>query len=211
MIQGTKEWHKARAGRFTGSGVYKLLVQPRSKSDREAGVLSETAKSYILEKAYERISGHYQDVSSAAIEWGNDHEDDARMYYEADTGNQVTEVGFLEWGEFGGGSPDGLVGDDGMIEIKCPFNGVNHLRYIMSEDFAKEYKDHYCQMQNYMMVTGRSWCDFISYDPRIPGPGKMFIKRIERDDDMIQRLHEAIEKASELMKTTIQKIKIRTL
>jgi len=163
------EWFKTRQGNFTGSELWKLMTKPRSKSE----LLSKTAETYILEKVWERLSGRTKGgVDNFATEWGNENEPLAKHHYERLKGIQVDSAPLVFKTELDGltGTPDGLVGEDGMIEIKCPFNGANHLRHCMiisDEYFKSEHPEYYWQIMCYLYLTGRRWCDFISFDPRI--------------------------------------------
>lgn len=180
------EWFKSRQGNFTGSEVWKLMIEPRSKKE----ILSKTAETYILEKVWEKLSGMVKSgFDNFATEWGNDNEPKAKKWYAQLTGNEVKDAQLVYSQEIEGftGSPDGLVGEDGMIEIKCPFNGANHLKHCFitnDEYFKTEHNDYYYQIQSYLMLTGRKWCDFVSFDPRIDSQLGMFIYRVESNEDV---------------------------
>ena len=193
-MQHTEDWFAQRRGRFTASRFADLMKNGRGK---DAG-MGETAKSYILQIAYETATGIPQGFEgNAATEWGNEHEEEARLYYEGVTGFQVDEIGFCSHpkNKYAGGSPDGLVGVDGIIEIKCPYNGINHARNIVSGDFITTYQ---WQCQGNLWVTGRKWCDLISYDPRLPF-NRMHSIRIERDEEAIAKLAQRVDEAAELL------------
>lgn len=192
LKQGTEEWLKARCGRFTASRIADLTVQPRSKADREAGLLGGTAKSYVLEKVQERLSGQPKPgFSSAATDWGNEHEPEAIRRYEQITQNVVREVGFITYGENAGASTDGLVSFDGMVEVKCPYS--DYLVRILED--VTENRDYYLQIQMGMLVADREWCDYIIYDPRMPEDQDIVIQRIGRDEDAIELIKECLDKA----------------
>lgn len=197
-MQGNQDWFAQRRGRFTASRFGDLMKNGRSKSE-----MGETAKTYILQVAYETVTGQPIGFEgNYATEWGNEHEDEARMFYQGVSGNQVQEVGFCSHPRnmYAGGSPDGLVGIDGIIEIKCPFNGLNHAKNIIANEFFKSYE---WQCQGNLWVTGRKWCDLISYDPRMTSK-PIHIVRIERDEAMISLLEERIEGASNLLNEYLQ-------
>lgn len=189
LTQGSEEWHEARLGMVTASRFGDILTLPRSKKDQEAGKLSTTAQSYMIEKLTEIMTGEARQLVGVALEWGTVNEPLARERYELDTLQLVTEVGLVEK-EIGkytiGGSPDGLVGEDGIIEIKCPYNTSNHVETLLGKPISKGY---FAQIQGNLYVTGRQWCDYISYDPRIlKEQSQIVITRVQRDEDYIQNL-----------------------
>ena len=187
LEQGSEEWKFARLGLASASRFKDILSEPRSKADKEAGKLSDTACSYLCELAAEVLTGEQVELSGRALEWGSDNEAEARELYDMNYAD-VSEVGIIldDSCKFGA-SPDGLVGNDGMIEIKCPYNSVNHIKTVVSGEMPKE---HMAQVQGNLMINERQWCDFISFDPRIKGKGRFFVARIERDDEYIAKLKE---------------------
>lgn len=188
--QGGVNWIRSRIGIASGSRFKDILTEPRSKAEKDSGKLSQTAETYLHELVSMIVTDEAASFSSAATEWGNQHEPLARLEYEIMSGNEVSETGmFLHDSRKIGASPDGLVGDDGMIEIKCPFNSVNHIRTVVSGEMPKE---HMPQVQGNLWVNGRQWCDFISFDPRISGEGRLFIQRIERDENYIENLERRV-------------------
>jgi putative phage-type endonuclease len=194
------EWFINRQGNFTGSEIWKLMTEARSKKD----VLSKTAETYILEKVWEKLSGEVkQGINNMATEWGNDNEPTAKKFYSSVTGNEVKDSLMLYSNEIQGltGSPDGLVGEDGLIEIKCPYNGANHLKYCFitkDETFLSEQPEYYYQMQCYMLLSGRKWCDFVSFDPRIISDLGLFIYRVNANEEVIEKMTEKVKLAREL-------------
>lgn len=190
LEQGSPEWKAARSGLASGSKFKDIDSEPRSKADKEAGKLSDKAYTYLCELAAEVITGEQVEISGKPLDWGNEHESGACSLYEMSKAD-VEHVGIiLDDSKKYGASPDGLVGDDGMIEIKCPYNTVNHIKTVVSGEMPKE---HMPQVQGNMMINGRKWCDFISYDPRIKGKGKFFVVRVERDDEYIDKLRTKVE------------------
>lgn len=188
--QGSDEWIQARLGVASASQFKDILTQPRSNADKEAGKMSDTAMSYLLELAAEVVTGTQVELFGRPLDWGHEYEPAARNLYDL-TVADVREAGFiLDDSMKYGASPDGLVGDDGMIEIKCPYNTANHLRTVISGRVPEE---HTPQIQGNLMVNGRQWCDFISYDPRILDKGKFFVKRVERDEKYIADLRKKVE------------------
>ena len=190
LEQGSPEWKVARLGLASGSKFKDIDSEPRSKSDKEAGKLSDKAYTYLCELAAEVITGEQVEISGKPLDWGNEHEFGACRLYEMSKAD-VEHVGIIldDSGKYGA-SPDGLVGDDGMIEIKCPYNTVNHIKTVVSGEMPKE---HIPQVQGNMMINGRKWCDFISYDPRVKGKGRFFVVRVERDDEYIDKLRIKVE------------------
>lgn len=179
MEQGSDEWFAARCGKVTASKI--ADVMSKSATPFHESAMRKNYRAMILT---ERLTGTpYQTFKSAAMRWGTDTEPQARAAYEFYTGHDVTEVGFVDHPniENTGASPDGLVADDGMIEIKCP-NSATHLETLLGGKFPSKYYD---QMQWQMECAGRKWCDFVSFDPRLPEVYQMFVQRVERDEDRL--------------------------
>jgi putative phage-type endonuclease len=161
--QGSAEWIQERLGRFTASEIHKLI--PQGKGGQP---FSDTGKTYILEKLVELETGFpASEIYGPAVEWGSDKEPMARDWYTRITGNEVQEAYFEPYGTHAGGSPDGLVGELGIIEIKCPFKTVNHFKYRMARKADDLPAEYFWQIQMNLLCTGRSWCDFVSFDPRV--------------------------------------------
>jgi hypothetical protein len=213
-LQNTSEWYASRLFRFTSSELGKLMTEPRSKADKEAGKLSATAEDYIFDKLAEYLTDgtclDYKQLNSREIAWGNEHEQHARAAYEKRTGQSVELSGFIGYGEYFGGSPDGLVGDDGLIEIKCPYNSSVHARYLLMrtpEDLRKLRPEYYAQMQGNMLVTGRKWADFVSYDPRVQNPSlALKVLRIPLDTEFVERAVVALSRANELKNEYVRQL-----
>lgn len=187
--QRTDDWRTERLGHVTASRASDLLSEPRSKADREAGLLSASAYSYFLELLAEHLTGTpTPSPTTWAMEHGNTWEDWARRIYTEVTGRKVQTCGFIEH-QFvtgAGCSPDGLVGDAGLIEIKCPYTYREHLRSLVVGTVEKAYM---AQMQFQLWITGREWCDFVSYDPRQERPEIAFCcVRVERDSKLIDAI-----------------------
>jgi putative phage-type endonuclease len=202
MEQRTDEWLEARRGKFTASQFSKLI----------GSTITATAHTYVLDKIVETYYGIKENIVSEAMQWGIDYEPEAIDYYSLFTGEEVESVGFVSSDDIIGGSPDGLVLDDGVIEIKCPFNPVNHLRYGLcktAKDLKKLNKANYWQCIGNMMVTDSSWCDFISYDPRMDGEGRMYILRIEQNQDAVNELKQAIDRAHHHRMALILDLKLK--
>jgi putative phage-type endonuclease len=180
VIQGSPEWHQLRLGKVTASRVADIVAKTKSGP-------SALRANYMAELIAERLSGSPTEAFvSAAMQWGTDMEPQARAAYEFRTDALVTPVGFVLHPTIdqAGASPDGLVDDDGLIEIKCP-NTATHLETLLGQAAPSKYET---QMQWQMACTGRKWCDFVSYDPRLPESMRMFVKRVDRDDKRIKEL-----------------------
>lgn len=177
MIQGSDEWHEARLGCVTASRVADVMA--RTKSGPAAA-----RKNYMMELLCQRLTGAREEgFTSAAMQRGIDLEPLARSAYEVESGETVMEAGFVLHPEAKafGASPDGLVADTGLIEIKCP-NTAQHVEFIRT---GKPDGRYIWQMQAQMECTGRDWCDFVSFDDRMPERLQMRSVRVMRDPDMI--------------------------
>lgn len=203
-FQNSPEWYNERLFHFTSSELHRLMTEPRSAADKAAGKLSATAEGYIFDKVAEYLTNgvclDYKEVFSKEIDWGNTYEEVARSVYEQHTGKAVELCGFVPYGDDFGGSPDGLVGDDGIIEIKCPYNSSVHAAYLImttAEDLRKVRPEYYAQIQGNLLVTGRKWADFVSFDPRMQNDAfALKILRIERDEAFIAKAVDAITRAT---------------
>ncbi len=184
MIQGSQEWLQLRAGRVTASRVADVVA--RTKSGYGA-----SRANYMAELIAERLTGiPAPSFTNAAMQHGVEQEPHARRAYAELMGVEVVEVPFVEHPEIPmfGCSPDGLVGDDGLVEIKAP-NTATHLDTLLSETVPSKYV---IQMQVQMACTGRAWCDFASFDPRLPANMALFVRRIERDVSLILELESEV-------------------
>jgi len=176
MLQRSDEWFKARLGKVTASKINDAIAKLKS------GEPAATRRNYMAQLLCERLTGKASEsYTNSAMQWGVDNEDKAREMYQFISGNDVQEIGFVDHPSIrmSGASPDGLIGDDGLIEIKCP-NTATHIDYINSGAVPSEYKN---QMLFQMSCTGRKWCDFVSFDPRLPGNLQLFIVRYDLDKD----------------------------
>lgn len=185
MIQGTDEWFRARLGNVTPSRLIDIMPGPRG--------YRASRNNYIAEKVCERLTGEIpESFTSKAMEWGTNTEPLARAAYEAHTGVMVTEVGYLPHPTIDhfGGSPDALVGDDGLIEIKCP-NTATHIDTLINGTVKPDYM---WQMYGYMIITDRLWCDFVSYDPRMPDKHSLYISRFERNNENVELILAEVQK-----------------
>ena len=185
MEQRTEEWFAARLGKVTASRVADVVAKTKTG-------YGASRANYMAELICERLTGRKgEGFTNAAMEWGTEQEPNARAAYEARTGLLVTEVGFATHPSIkaSGASPDGMVKDaealrDGLIEIKCP-NTATHLDLWLTKVIPQKY---ITQMQWQMACTGAWWCDFVSYDPRLPEHLQLFIKNVPRDGAAIATL-----------------------
>lgn len=186
-MQGTKEWFDARIGKVTGSRFADVL-SGRLK-------MTKACESYMMELCAERLTGRATpEFSSKPTEWGKANEAEARQMYVINSGEVLKEVMFIDHPllPWVGCSPDALVGFDGILEIKCPYNTTNHLQTILNGKVPDEYE---AQVHGNMWVTGRKWCDYVSFDPRVKDVGlSFFVLRVERDDNYIEDIAEAVQR-----------------
>ena len=183
LIQGTEEWLAYKAGRVSASHIVDVM----------AGGKGITRNKYMAKLIVERLTeAPVETYSSGSMEWGINTEPEARSAYCFFRSVEVVEVGFVDHPTLPltGCSPDGLVGDNGLVEIKCP-ESHTHLETLLSEKIDPKYIK---QMQFQMCVTHRAWCDFISFDPRFPEKNKLWVKRVERDEVMIKDMEIAVVK-----------------
>ena len=186
MDQGSEEWFTIRIGKVTASRVADVIAKTKTG-------YSASRDNYMAQLVCERLTGQKGDsFTNAAMQHGTDTEPLARAAYEAFKDVLVDEVGFVPHPSIimAGASPDGLVGDDGLLEIKCP-NTATHIETLLSQTVPSKYNT---QMQFQMACTNRSWCDFVSFDNRLPAELQMFVKRVPRDNMYIRLMEEEIVK-----------------
>ena len=184
--QRSDQWFAARIGKVTASKVADVIAKTQS------GYAASRA-NYMAQLVCERLTGQREEFFiSGAMQHGTDTEPLARAAYESRYDVLVDEVGFVPHPsiEMAGASPDGLVGDDGLLEIKCP-NTATHIDTLLTQTVPSKYNT---QMQFQMACTGRSWCDFVSFDNRLPEELQLFVKRVPRDDVFIKQTEDAIVK-----------------
>ena len=197
--QGSEEWFQQRLGKVTASKIADIVAKTKSG-------YSTSRANYMAQLVVERLTGVKADsFTNAAMEWGTATEPLARAAYELKNGVMVDEVAMIDHPTIpmSGASPDGLVGEDGMIEIKCP-NTATHLETLLSGEADKRYT---YQMQWQMACTGRKWNDFVSFDPRMPDNLQLFIKRVERDDELIKELEAEVVKFLAEVDEKVEKLK----
>ena len=182
--QGTDEWFAIRCGKVTASRVADVIATTKTG-------YSASRANYEAQLICEILTGKpAESYSNAAMQWGTETEPLARAQYELKTGEMVNQVGFVVHPmiEQAGASPDGLVGSEGLIEIKCP-NTSTHLDTLLAQKVPSKY---ITQMTWQMVCTGRKWCDFVSYDPRLPENLQLFVQRIELDEDYAKKLQNEV-------------------
>lgn len=188
-LQRTEDWHADRAGKWTGSKFVDVLARHKKTGEK--------LKAYydlIWQVVVERMTGKaVEGPAGLALAWGTEVEPYAAEAYELETGNVIVKTGFIKHPEFefAGCSPDGLIGDDGGLEMKCPKDSKVHLERFIS-GVPEEYRP---QIQGCMWVTGRAWWDFVSYDPRMPESHRFLRIRVIRDDAFIANLQDAVLEA----------------
>lgn len=201
IIQGSPEWYAVRLGKVTASNLAKVLAKGKG-SKGDIVLPSKGRKDLMIRLVAERMTGlPSESYSNGAMEWGSQTECEAREYYEALNGVSVRQVGFIERDDDVGCSPDGLVGDGGMTQFKCP-NSSTHIATILA---GKMPTKHTPQVQTELWVAERKWCDFVSYDPRV-SKRPYFCKRVYRDDDYIKQLGEKIDLFVDQMKDMLKQL-----
>lgn len=198
LIQGSDEWLQARKGIATCSEFSNIISPALAK---ESASLPKYAKKLALELTYDKLKE--ESFKSAAMQAGNDLEKIARQLYQEKTLNYVEEVGFIktDCGNFGF-SPDGLVEDEGIIEIKC-LEAEAHSEIILNDQMPNDYK---CQVQGGLWISERKWCDFIAYNHYHPTK-KLLIFRVKRDEEFIKKIAELAKKTIEIRNEILKKIK----
>ena len=186
MEQGTEDWFTIRIGKVTASRVADVIAKTKTG-------YSATRDNYMAQLVCERLTGQKgESFTNAAMQHGTDTEPLARLSYEVAKNVLVDEVGFVPHPSIimAGASPDGLVGDDGLLEIKCP-NTATHIETLLSQSVPGKYNT---QMQFQMACTGRQWCDFVSFDNRLPDELQLFVKRVPRDNEFIKQMEDEVVK-----------------
>lgn len=183
--QGTDAWFQARLGKVTASRVADIIAKTKSG-------YSTSRANYMAQLIAERLTGTIVDTyKNAAMQHGTDTEPDARAAYAFHTDADVIEVGSVDHPTIPmtSASPDGLVGDDGLVEIKCPMMTAIHIDTLLGKEIPASY---ITQMMWQMACTGRKWCDFVSFDPRLPEAMRLYVYRVERDDALIASLEKSV-------------------
>ena len=181
-LQGTPEWFEAKLGKIGASHI----------SDVMAKGSGTTRNNYMMRLLCERLTGNHEETySNATMKRGIEEEPMAIAEYELATGRLVTAVGFIDNPKvpMSGASPDGLVGDDGLIEVKSP-NTAQHVDTLLAGKIDRKYR---LQMMWQIYCTKREWCDFVSYDPRMPPKHQLVVIRVEKDNAVITDIRIAVE------------------
>jgi putative phage-type endonuclease len=198
IIQGSPEWLQQRLGKATASRIADIVAKTKKRPPASRA-------NYLAQLVAERLTNQpTEGFKSPAMQHGTETEPLARMAYEMATGELVTEVPMIDHPTIpmSGASPDGLVGKDGLVEIKCP-NTATHIETLIADKVPTKYIP---QIQWQIACTGRAWCDFVSYDPRMPEDMQLFVKRVERDDALIAELEGEVTQFLEEVTATVLKL-----
>lgn len=202
--QRSQAWRDARAGKFTASEMWKLMTEPRSKKNE----WSDTAMTYIMTKVAEEITGRVHETGPAyPLVWGEEQEPIAKQFIQDKLGVTIKPAGFVIRNAHAGGTPDGYLSDEELLEIKCPFNSSNHVEYLLlktPEDLLDFKKENYYQVHTNMLFCDKPKARLISYDGRFPEAQQLAILHIPADAEVhaaiIERLDKAIQKKLEILK-----------
>jgi len=198
IIQGSDAWFEARLGRVTASRVADVIAKTKTG-------YSASRDNYMAQLVCERLTGQKgESFTNAAMQHGTDTEPLARSAYEAHADLMVEEIGFVQHPkiEMAGASPDGLVGLFGMLEIKCP-NTATHIDTLLTQSVPTKY---ITQMQWQMRCCERQWCDFVSFDPRLPQELQLFVKRVEFDPEYVAMLEKEVTQFLAELDTKVSKL-----
>jgi putative phage-type endonuclease len=186
LEQGTDEWKIARLGYVSASNLDAVMAKGKSGE-------AITRKKYKVRLAAERLTGEItESYSNSAMEWGVVNEEKAAMAYEVSKDTFLDRTGFWKHPTISwlGCSPDRLVGSDGLVEIKCP-DSSTHVDYWLAKQVPSEYVK---QVQGQIWVMEREWCDFVSFDPRMPEKNRLLVVRAYRDETLIKQMEEEVKK-----------------
>ena len=201
MDQGSAEWFAARLGKATASKIADIMARTKSGP-------SASRANYAAQLIAERLTGTpAESFTNAAMQWGTETEGQARDAYRMERLCEVTEIGFADHPTIpmSGASPDGLVDDDGLVEIKCP-NTATHIDTLLTKAVPGKYVK---QMMWQMACTGRAWCDFASFDPRLPEEMQLLVVRLHRDDAMIAEIEAEVVAFLAEVETTVAALRER--
>ena len=192
LEQGTQEWFDVKVGKFSASDASKI------------GNNGKGLETLVWEKAEELVTGKIKEIyQNDRMKWGIKYEPKARIAYEFETGNVVKEVGFIERDKYSGCSPDGLVGDDGGVEFKCPSLKVFY-EFMQTRKINPAYM---WQMQMNLLISEREWWDYGVYHPHFKK--KLIIQRVERDEEKIEKLRVGLEKGISLLEEILEKTNVK--
>lgn len=198
MEQGSDEWLAARIGRVTASRVSEVISKGRGDTP------SKSAETYMIELIAEVLTGESKPFfENTAMKWGTETEPQARdMYSIKNDFVDIREVAYVEHNDYILISPDGLVGDNGLLEIKCP-NTTTQIKRALSDDYSADYK---AQIQMQLWVTEREWCDFVSFDPRLNCDASYLQQRVYRDEEYIEEMKTKVYAFVERMNSLIDNL-----
>ena len=200
------EWKRKRIGKITASEFHNI------KKLKNTNHWGETALSYLYDIIGEHLTGLPSESfeGNAATKWGNFYEPEAVEAYKKRTGRKVKPGLFLQHPvlDWCGGTPDGMVGEGGILEIKCPMNFKNHLRTVINRVVPDEYLP---QVYGHLWLSGRDWADFVSYDPRISNSHRLAIVRVNRieHETSIENLAYRVTEFHELLLEKLAKLKVK--
>lgn len=196
--QRSPEWFEARLGRATASRFKDILTTIRNGE-------AAARRNYRAELVAERLTGvPFERFRTKEMEYGTATEELARVTYQLVSGNIADETGFWKHPTLAvGASPDGLIGEDGCLEVKCK-NLANHIEALKTEAMPEE---HHAQVQGQFWITGRKWADFVSFAPELPENAQLMIVRVERDDEYIKMLEQEVKKFLEEVRVEVEFIK----
>jgi putative phage-type endonuclease len=202
--QRTPEWFAERLGKVTASCIHKVMAKLRD------GKPGADRINYHAQLVTERLTGvPTETYSNAAMLWGTETEPQARAMYSFNEGAEVEETGFVPHPSItmAGASPDGLVGALGLVEIKCP-NSATHISTLTGAAIERKYL---LQMQFQLACTERQWCDFASFDPRLPIEMQLHVERVQRDDALIEEIETEVRKFLAEVDATVADLTARYL
>jgi hypothetical protein len=220
--QGSEDWRLTRAGSVTGSRVLDCMAYLKTGANK--GKETKARQNYRLQLVAERLTGiPYEGYKSSAMDRGTELEGEARAAYELKTRTLVEQAEFIEHPDIDwcGCSVDGLVGEDGTIEIKCPDNAGIHLTNLLKSSDALYVAlmgeeldpdevpipaEYLPQVQMGLWVTGRQWCDFVSYDPRMPKHLRLHIYRVQRNVEFITLMEREVVKFLDEVEAAVSKL-----
>jgi len=197
--QRDADWYAARVGKATASRFRDAIAALKS------GAPAQAQRDYATELVVERLTQQpAQRYATAAMQWGTEQEPAARAAYERVTGISVEETGFIAHDTLlAGCSPDGLIDWDGLIEIKCPYSSANHIETLL----RGMPDEHIPQVQGQLWITGRQWCDFVSFDPRMPVELQLHVQRIYRDPGFIADLEAKVTSFLQQVGTQVEALR----
>lgn len=204
------KWKKTRLGKVTGSVLGKVVK--KSGKDYKLSE-SKKAKDLLYKIAWERflmtesVGMNRLSFDSAATNHGHDFEYQGMKAFTKETGLEVVPGGYVFYnkGDYFGGTPDGFVGEDALIEIKCPWNGGNHIKTLLTGEIYND--DHYYQIQGYLYLTDRKMCYYVTYDPDMPDGIELAIVEVERDEDVITAIERIVKECRNIILGMIEKCK----